>query len=164
MSLIRTSVITTVVLLYSVAHSNATLHDGHARVGIVLRPGAQSLSDPLGLAVVTAQGEHAGPAAAHQYAGGPQSLQPAARLRNRGTQFFSHGLEAVEQPPAYFIDDSRFNRTPKLFTASGFTGNAHSTIHLGGREPDGRARQHEPKRRLERDLFDHLSTPRAPTR
>src|SRR5260370_25458466 len=107
MSLIRTSVITTVVLLYSVAHSNATLHDGHTRVRIVRRPGAQSLSDPLGLAMVTAQGEHAGPAAAHQHAGGPQSLQPAAHLRDRGTQLFSLGLEAGVQPPAHFLPLAR---------------------------------------------------------
>src|SRR5262249_2344804 len=72
MSLIRTSVITTAVLLFSVAHSRATLNDEHSRsAGLLAGRGlllhrTQLPRQAKSLGVVAAEGEYAGAAAAHQ--------------------------------------------------------------------------------------------------
>src|SRR5437660_8691193 len=58
MSLIRTSVITTVVLLFSVAHSRATPNNEHLQLPF-LRLGTQAAGDPQSVVGVTAQGEQA---------------------------------------------------------------------------------------------------------
>src|SRR6516164_3161728 len=89
MSLIRTSVITTVVLLYSVAHSNATLNDEHiqsfqsaAGLGAggspLLLLVAQLAGQPQGVGMVAAQGEHRAAAAAHRRPGA-SGFSPEAR-------------------------------------------------------------------------------------
>src|SRR6266852_3844293 len=65
MSLIRTSVITTVVLLFSVAHSNATPHAIDTLPVPRLPCPAQSACDAEGLAGVAAQCKDGAAAAAH---------------------------------------------------------------------------------------------------
>src|SRR5262245_46575774 len=106
MSLMRTSVITTVVLLISVAHSRATQNHVH----LIIPPGngagggafvrsLQSAGDAFGLARVAAEGEEACPAAAHHLSGRPllpQAFQPGPNLR---PQSLRHLLQAVVQPP-----------------------------------------------------------------
>src|SRR5207237_1201407 len=67
MSLIRTSVMTTVVLLFSVAPSKATPNDMDSRPGPVIRCGGQGASEASGLARAAAQGKHGRAAAAHQH-------------------------------------------------------------------------------------------------
>src|SRR4051794_12462876 len=57
MSLIRTSVMTTVVLLFSVAHSNATPNDTDTQPGPLFPYRAQGPRHAQGLGGVTAQGE-----------------------------------------------------------------------------------------------------------
>src|SRR5947199_1655924 len=66
MSLMRTSVMTTAVLLFSVAHSIATPNHAGASLAPVLLPEAQGPRDALGLAGPGAQGEDRTAAAAHQ--------------------------------------------------------------------------------------------------
>src|SRR3954468_15428637 len=66
MSLIRTSVMTTVVLLFSVAHSIATPNNQDTPPPPLLPCGVEGARDTQGLAGVAAQGEHGGAAAAHQ--------------------------------------------------------------------------------------------------
>src|SRR6059058_3918657 len=65
MSLIRTSVMTTVVLLFSVAHSIATPNGKDTPSSPLLPCRVKGACDAQGLARVTAQGEHGGAAAAH---------------------------------------------------------------------------------------------------
>src|SRR5262245_29719062 len=74
-SLMRTSVITTVVLLYSVAHSNATANDEHAWADCLVRLVVQPSDDPECLLAVPAQGEQAAAAAAHQLPQAPEGFQ-----------------------------------------------------------------------------------------
>src|SRR5437588_6714194 len=76
MSLIRTSVMTTVVLLFSVAHSNATPNDKDTRPVPDIRSGSQSTSDPQGFRRTAAQGEHRRTAATHQLPGRMEVGQP----------------------------------------------------------------------------------------
>src|SRR4051812_34795082 len=67
MSLIRTSVMTTSVLLLTVAHSIATPYGKHSRRVPAILGGAQGAGDPLGLGTAAAEGEKGGAAAAHQH-------------------------------------------------------------------------------------------------
>src|SRR5438067_107563 len=94
MSLIRTSVITTVVLLYfcgtvelekgtvpvsldSSFRSRAASNDEHARVHPLLFKAAKPPADTQGLARVTTQGEKAAAAAAHPMTRCAQARQPS---------------------------------------------------------------------------------------
>src|SRR5881398_3662318 len=70
MSLIRTSVMTTAVLLFSVAHSIATPNDTDARRRSLFRSGAQGTREAVRLAGVAAQRENAAAAARHQQSRG----------------------------------------------------------------------------------------------
>src|SRR3954468_13853697 len=65
MSLIRTSVMTTVVLLFSVAHSIATPNDTDTCPVPLLPYEAQGTCDTQGLCAIAAQAEDGSPAAAH---------------------------------------------------------------------------------------------------
>src|ERR1700756_296975 len=69
MSLIRTSVMTTGVLLYSVAPSIATPNDTDTGQVPALPCGAQGARDSQGLGGVAAQREHRAARAAHQHPG-----------------------------------------------------------------------------------------------
>src|SRR5437868_6879649 len=103
MSLIRTSVITTVVLLFSVAHSIATpnkeqfpAHPSRGASGVLLlRSRGQFAGEAQGLVVVTAQGEYTAAAAAHQLTGRGQLLQPGSHPGYLGLQPFGRLLQAV---------------------------------------------------------------------
>src|SRR5919199_6249683 len=90
MSLIRTSVMTTVVLLCSVAHSIATPNDTDAGRVPAFPGGAHGPRHPQGLAGVAAQRVHGGPAAAHQLARRPQAGQPAVQGTDRRAQPLRH--------------------------------------------------------------------------
>src|SRR6516165_9204050 len=110
MSLIRTSVITTVVLLFSVAHSRATLNDEQVHSAAGSRAGRDLLisrtqppRQAKGLAVVAAQGEQAGAAAAHQLPCRTESGQPAVQGSDGRAQFRGHGLQSVVQSLADFF-------------------------------------------------------------
>src|SRR5262245_5157701 len=84
MSLMRTSVITTVVLLFSVAHSNATPNQeqsgqppGPAAGGtLLLGNAAQPLGQAQRFRMIVTQGEHTTAAAAHELARRVQVGQP----------------------------------------------------------------------------------------
>src|SRR6516225_1324343 len=73
MSLMRTSVMTTAVLLFSVAHSIATPNDQDTHPVPFLPNGTQGVRQSQGLLGRTAQGEDAAAAAAHQPPRGPQA-------------------------------------------------------------------------------------------
>src|SRR5262249_35444477 len=85
MSLIRTSVMTTAVLLFSVAHPKATPNDTDTRRP-ALRWGAQGACHPQGLVGVAGQREHGGAAAAHQGPGGAQPGEAGVEVGDRRAQ------------------------------------------------------------------------------
>src|SRR5215510_2619318 len=96
MSLIRTSVITTAVLLFSVAHSRATLNDEHSRSaglltgrGLLLRTQRPRQAKSLG--VVAAEGEQAGAAATHQLSRRAELGESASPVRDQRAQSLGHG-------------------------------------------------------------------------
>src|SRR6516225_7437038 len=79
MSLIRTSVMTTVVLLFSVAHSIATPNDTYTRRRSHLPCGAQGTCEALGLGKIAGQGEDGASATRHLLARRPQACQLAGQ-------------------------------------------------------------------------------------
>src|SRR5579885_1228499 len=85
MSLIRTSVMTTAVLLFSVAHSIATPNDTDTRRAGLLPCGVQGACNAQGLAGMAAQGEHGAAAAGHQPSRGPQAVQAGTQAGHGGT-------------------------------------------------------------------------------
>src|SRR6516164_2923574 len=86
MSLMRTSVMTTVVLLFSVAQSKATPNQVHARTPPFVRPVAQRAGNPQSRPPVPTQGEQAAAAAAHQLPRRLQRSQPAVQGGDHGTE------------------------------------------------------------------------------
>src|SRR4051794_11936183 len=102
-SLIRTSVMTTSVLLLTVAHSIATPNDTDTRPPSDLPSGMQGPCKARGVGGVMAQCEHRAAAAAHQ---GPRRLalgQPTAPLRHGRLQLLGGFLQPVEEQPAHRI-------------------------------------------------------------
>src|ERR1700681_3120738 len=88
MSLIRTSVMTTVVLLFSVAHSNATPNDMDSQLAVFLPKGGQTACDAPGSLRRPAQSETRAAAAGHQSPGRPQSGQPFPQAPHFGAEPF----------------------------------------------------------------------------
>src|SRR5947199_1320017 len=88
MSLIRTSVMTTVVLLFSVAHSIATPNDQDTRRAPFLPNGAPGTREEQGLLGRTAQGKDGTATPTHQPPGGTQAGESPAQLGHRGAQPF----------------------------------------------------------------------------
>src|SRR4051794_32639129 len=76
MSLIRTSVMTTGVLLFSVAHSIATPNHTNTSDGPVILVGAHGPRDAQGVEGVTGQGEDRAAATTHQDPGRHKARQP----------------------------------------------------------------------------------------
>src|SRR5262245_37418377 len=86
MSLIRTSVMTTSVLLWTVAHSIATTNDMNTNPYPVLPYGDQGPCEAHRIGGVTRQGEHGAAAAAHQHPGWTQFRQQLAQPGHLGAE------------------------------------------------------------------------------
>src|SRR3954471_14385736 len=97
-SLMRTSVMTTVVLLYSCGGLSGPAPDeeraggGHAGGG---PPAGQVVMDPSGLRRTPTQGKQARPGPAHQVPGRTRRSQPAVPLGRRRRQLERRLLEPV---------------------------------------------------------------------
>src|SRR4051794_3329471 len=127
MSLIRTSVITTVDLLFSVAHSRATpnhidpqsptrtVAGGSTRSRGVLHPPGEGTRLPR----IPAEGKQAGSTAAHHLPRGAKSLQPLQDRPDFRTQPFGHFLQPVVHPPTDLIDVPIRDRLPQQFPRLG---------------------------------------------
>src|SRR5258707_9883850 len=87
MSLIRTSVMTTSVLLLTVAHSIATPNNANTNPLPDLPSGAQGPCYSPGIGGVASQREHGAAAAAHQHARRLQLGQPFAQSRHERAEF-----------------------------------------------------------------------------
>src|SRR6516165_5745851 len=73
MSLMRISVITTVVLLYVCGTLKRSSHDERLRGDPLLGPDANPMGDPKGFALITAKGEHASSTATEHLARGTKA-------------------------------------------------------------------------------------------
>src|ERR671930_299048 len=98
-SLMRTSVMTTAILLLTCGNSDATSDREDAQRFPRRRLGAQQPSRPHRLAAVPTHRQHAGAAARHQAAGGPQPRHPPGQVRDGWTEVLGRPLQAVEQEP-----------------------------------------------------------------
>src|SRR5262245_8098503 len=122
MSLMRTSVITTAVLLCVCGTSNATPNQEQfepipgvgAGGGPPLRDGTKPAGDPQRLALVAAQGEHGAAAAAHQHARRPEGREPLPQAGDLIAEAFGRGLEPVVQPAARLLGVAGRHRRPDL--------------------------------------------------
>src|SRR5262245_34539266 len=170
MSLMRTSVITTADLLFSVAHSNATPYEEQlaphgAGPGRFPRQARRQLvREPAGLRVVAAEGEDAAAAAAHQLAGRAQPGQALPPLGHFAAQPLRRFLQAVVQVLSQFRHVPRGRRRPDLVAAFRPVRDVDAAINLRRRKARARAGQYQPETPSGRDRLHDFAAPRAPGR
>src|SRR5947208_1592147 len=110
MSLIRTSVMTTSVLLLTVAHSFATTNHENTGLRSGLPSVAQAACYVKSVVGVTGQCEHRAAAAAHHRPNGCQLAQPLQPVPDLRTQPLRRRLQAVVQAPTQLRDVARLER------------------------------------------------------
>src|SRR5689334_16214700 len=97
MSLMRTSVMTTVVLLFSVAPSRATPNDNEPRPPALFLKRRQGTCKAAGLSRVTAQGKQGAAASTHLLSQRPQTGQAGVPGGHERTETLGRRLQTVVQ-------------------------------------------------------------------
>src|SRR5262245_37316767 len=166
-SLMRTSVMTTVVLLYSCGGLSGPAPDKKsAGWGTVpgSPPAGQVVVDPSGLLGTSTQGEQARPGTTHEDPGRTYRLRPSVRVDYRRAQFERCLLQAVVERPSEGVHISGRHGLPRRRPVHRVRRDFHPPVHVGGRKPFGRLHQHQVKWPADRDRRHHLSATRTPGR
>src|SRR5882672_9405491 len=152
-SLMRTSVMTTAVLLFrSVAASNATpdhsdVPPGPARTrrGVTLRAvvgrkvwdvGTHRACHANRVGAVATQGENRRSAARHEAAGRPRGSKRLASRPHLGAQLFRRGLQPVVQEPADLVHVAPAGCRPHGVAGDGRFRHSHPPEHVRRRQSD----------------------------